>query len=380
VDTEFDLAPDLQRKVNDVRGKGGIEAVRISIERFSEAFTRNKEMLNKSDRMLKEVDPTILSNERKIKYTKLSVMIAKQRELIYDTLCVQEDVRQKIENNCNGLELLSKSTSHLREMFRAFGVDVSGSFILTKLETLGDALSTISLEIQSIETELNANSFDIREQILHALTAGGTIEASDASRFLKESIQPFQQKISENIKQQHALICEISEAHQKFRDEFGSEISQRNHIVEKIKSAYESFQDVYSNLKVGQDWNKNLAKNFIVLENQISEFCDEPDFKRKDTVVSTAENTQMFASPQMFALPPMMHPQFMHAQFAPPPFAYPQLNPYQAPQMPSATIHVHTGNSGVETSISVPPSNKEKPVNEESKEKERNLEDMTQDK
>lgn len=278
------LPPSLLEKANDLRDKGGIQSIRSLIEELPESLTRNKEILDETERMLKEEQESDqqLRGQFKERWTrtpsdKLNEMFrtsaAKYREIINNALAADRVVRQKFEENSHGIELLSKSPSDLHQSIPAGGGSVSNGPAVMKLRSLMDAVETIKVERDVIESELKSATVDMKDQFLRALAQDGAIDPNLAISHVGKSLSPLQKQVVESIGRQQTLIQDIQEGHQHFTAECGSGTNQRDQILSQLASAYDIFTELQHNLKEGTKFYSDLTQLLIVFQNKVSDFC-----------------------------------------------------------------------------------------------------------
>lgn len=301
------LPPSLLEKANDLRDKGGIQSIRTLIEELPESLTRNKEILDETERMLQEEQASDqqLRAQFKERWTrtnseKLNEMFrtsaAKYREIINNAITADKVVRQKFEENSRGIELLSKPPSELHQAIPAGGGSVNDGPAVMKLRSLMDAVETIKVERDVIESELKSATVDMKDQFLRALALDGAIDPNMAISHVGKSLNPLQKQVVDSISRQTSLIQDIQDAHQRFTAECGSGTNQRDQLMSQLASAYDIFTELQHNLKEGTKFYNDLTQLLIVFQNKVSDFCfarkTEKDELLKDL---TAESSRQAA-------------------------------------------------------------------------------------
>ena len=308
------LPPSLLEKASDLREKGGIQSVRKLIEELPESLTRNKEILDETERMLSEEQQSDsqLRNQFKEKWTrtnseKLNEMFrtsaAKYREIIDNAIAADRVVRQKFEDNSRGIELLSKSPSELHQAIPAGGGSVSNSPAVTRLRTLMEAVETIKVERDVIESELKSATVDMKDQFLKALAQDGAIDPALAVSHVGKSLNPLQKQTAESIARQQTIVHDVQQAHQQFTAEAGSGTNQRDQLLSQLASAYDIFTELQHNLKEGTKFYNDLTQLLIVFQNKVSDFCFARKTEKEELMKDLTAETSRQASGGIPSIP-----------------------------------------------------------------------------
>ena len=301
------LPPSLLEKANDLRDKGGIQSIRKLIEELPESLTRNKEILDETERMLKEEQESDqqLRNQFKERWTRTSseklnemfrTSAAKYREIINNAITADKVVRQKFEDNSHGIELLSKSPSELHQAIPAGRGSINNGPSVTKLRSLMEAVETIKTERDVIESELKSATVDMKDQFLRALAQDGAIDPNIAISHVGKSLSPLQKQVAESIDRQQTLIQDIQAAHHNFTAECGSGTNQRDQLMSQLASAYDIFTELQHNLKEGTKFYNDLTQLLIVFQNKVSDFCFARKTEKEELLKDlTAESSRQAA-------------------------------------------------------------------------------------
>lgn len=301
------LPPSLLEKANELRDKGGIQSIKTLIEELPESLTRNKEILDETERMLKEEQESDhqLRSQFKERWTRTSseklnemfrTSASKYREIINNAITADKVVRQKFEENSHGIELLSKSPSELHQSIPAGAGCVSNSPAVARLRELMETVETVKAERDVIEAELKSATIDMKDQFLRALAQDGAVDPSNVVTHVGKSLNPLQKQVIESVNKQQSLIQNIQQAHQQFTNDCGSGSNQRDQLLSQLASAYDIFTELQHNLKEGTKFYNDLTQLLIVFQNKVSDFCfarkTEKDELLKDL---TAESSRQAA-------------------------------------------------------------------------------------
>jgi programmed cell death 6-interacting protein len=301
------LPPSLLEKANDLRDKGGIQSIHTLIEELPESLTRNKEILDETDRMLKEEQDSDnqLRGQFRERWTRTSsdklnemfrTSVSKYREIINNAVTADKVVRQKFEDNSHGIGLLSKSPSELHQAIPAGSGSVNDGPAVRKLRTLMDSVETIKAERDVIESELKSATVDMKDQFLQALAADGAIDPNMAISHVGKSLNPLQKQVVDSIARQQTLVQDIQQSHQEFTVECGSGTNKRDQLMSQLASAYDIFTELQHNLKEGTKFYNDLTQLLIVFQNKVSDFCFARKTEKEELMKDlTAESSRQAA-------------------------------------------------------------------------------------
>lgn len=278
------IPPSLLEKANEVREKGGIDSIRKLIDDLPESLTRNREILDETEKMLNEEEQSDqqLRNQFKERWTRTKsetlngmfrTSVSKYREIINNAVSADKVVRQKFEANTSYVELLSKSPNELAAAIPAGGDDVRSSSAVLRLRQLMEGVETLKAERDVIESELKSATVDMKDQFLRALAEDGAIDPTTVVAHVGKSLAPLSKQAADSKSRQQTLIQDIQEAHQKFMAESGAGSNQRDQLLSHLATAYDTFTELQHNLKEGTKFYNDLTQLLIVFQNKVSDFC-----------------------------------------------------------------------------------------------------------
>ncbi|XP_061390157.1 programmed cell death 6-interacting protein [Musca vetustissima] len=305
------VPPSLIEKANEVREKGGIDALNAHLKELPELLNRNREILDETERMLDEErdSDNQLRSQFKEKWTriasdKLTEMFRtnakKYREVINNAVAADKIVRERFEKNQKGIELLSLPIDQLQQAMPASGGSVDPNCAsVQKLKQLMEAVETIKAERDVIESELKSATFDMKNEFLEALRKDGAIDEPALSlKRIGETLQPLQQQIKDSIERQQALVSDIQIAHSEFVSETGTSSTSRDALCQELATAYDSFIILLGNLKEGTKFYNDLTELLVVFQNKISDFCFARKTEKEELLKDlTTESSRQAAGP-----------------------------------------------------------------------------------
>lgn len=278
------LPPSLLEKANGVRDQGGIALIRKLIDDLPESLTRNKEILDETEKMLNEEEHSDeqLRGQFKERWTRtksdqLNGMfrssVSKYREIINNAITADKVVRQKFDNNASYMDLLSKSAGEIQSSIPAGGDSVRNSPAVQRLRQLMEGVETLKAERDVIESELKSATIDMKDQFLQALAQDGAIDPANVVSHVGKKLSPLQKQTADSVSRQIALIQDIQTAHQQFTAESGSGNNQRDQFLTHLATAYDTFTELKHNLNEGTKFYNDLTQLLIVFQNKVSDFC-----------------------------------------------------------------------------------------------------------
>lgn len=171
------------------------------------------------------------------------------------------------------MELLSKPPGELHQAIPASSGSVNNSPSVMKLRHLMEAVETIKVERDVIESELKSATVDMKDQFLQALAHDGAIDPASVVSHVGKALTPLQKQVLDSINRQQTIIQDIQEAHAAFTHECGTGSNQRDQILTQLASAYDQFTELQHNLKEGSKFYSDLTQLLIVFQNKVSDFC-----------------------------------------------------------------------------------------------------------
>lgn len=281
------LPPSLLEKAKDVSEKGGYESINNLMNEMPELLTRNREILDETERMMNEErdSDNQLRAQFKDKWTrnhsdKLTEMFRsnaqKYRKVINDAIEADKIVRQKFEKNVKGIQLLSMSPAEIQSAIpRAGGnSDASNSSAAKRLRVLMESVETIKAERDAIESELKSAIFNMKDEFISALAKDGAInEPAISLAEIGKVMSPLQKQVQDSIQRQQTLIIDVQQTHVAFAAETGSQGNSRDALLQEMATAYDNFIELQSNLKEGTKFYNDLTNLLVVFQNKISDYC-----------------------------------------------------------------------------------------------------------
>lgn len=267
-----------------VRDAGGIRALEASMKELPDLLQRNKELLDESERMLREERQSDdqLRDQFKERWKRIpsarlteqfTVNLQKYREIINNAVTADKVVREKYENHKEGMEILSLDENELARAVPQ-GSAVQESNVVLQLRKLMEDVETLKAERDTIESEFKSAVNDMKTTFLSALAKDGAIDEPNISvENLGKCYGPLQKQVRENIARQEKLVADIQNCHTEFTNEQAGAGSSRETMLCKLASAHDAFKDLKSNLTEGAKFYNDLTQLLVVFQNKISDFC-----------------------------------------------------------------------------------------------------------
>ena len=279
-----ELPQSLLEKAQYVKEAGGIKALESYMKELPDLLQRNKELLDECERILQEERESDdqLREQFKERWTRIpsarlteqfTVNLRKYREIINNAVTADKVVREKYENQREGMEILSSTEGDLINAVPA-GSAVQESNIVAKLRKLMEDVETLKAERDVIESELKSATTDMKTTFLSALAKDGAIDEPNLSvESIGKTYGPLQKQVRESVARQEQLIAEIQRCHAEFTAEQSGSGSSREAMLCKLAAAYDSFKELKDNLNEGIKFYNDLTQLLVVFQNKISDFC-----------------------------------------------------------------------------------------------------------
>ncbi|XP_030370713.1 programmed cell death 6-interacting protein isoform X1 [Scaptodrosophila lebanonensis] len=315
-DSGCGLPPSLREKANEVRSKGGIENVQTLLKDLPDLLSRNREILDETERLLDEErdSDNQLRAQFKERWTRISsdkltemfrTNAKKYREVINNAIEADKVVRQKFEANQKGIELLSLPPEQIQQSLPSASgsVDPNCSSV-QRLKQLMEAVETIKAERDATEAELKSATFNMKDEFLHALQKDGAIDEPALSLArIGQVLNPLQSQVKESVERQQTLVADIQNAHATFVSETGNCGSSRDKLYKELATAYDSYIELSGNLQEGTKFYNDLTQLLVVFQNKISDFCFARKTEKEELLKDLTTESSRQAPPATPALP-----------------------------------------------------------------------------
>lgn len=267
-----------------VRNAGGIQALEASMNELPDLLQRNRDILDETVKMLDEErdSDNQLREQFKERWTRtpsnklteqLRSNAGKYSLIIDNAITADKTVREKFNNNKEGMEILSLSENQLSTVIPS-GSAVQESRAVQNLRNLMEEVETLKAERDVIESELKSTSFDMKSSFLSALAKDGAIDEPNLSvENIGKIYGPLTSQIRDSSVRQDNLISNIQSAHSEFTREQSGSGSSRETMLCKLASAYDAFKELKNNLQEGAKFYNDLTQVLVVFQNKISDFC-----------------------------------------------------------------------------------------------------------
>ncbi|ALC45750.1 ALiX [Drosophila busckii] len=315
-DSNSGLPPSLREKANEVRGKGGIEHVQTMLKDLPELLSRNREILDETERLLDEErdSDNQLRGQFKERWTRLSsdkltemfrTNAKKYREVITNAIEADKVVRQKFEANQKGIELLSMPPEQIQQSLPSASGSVDPNCTsVQRLKQLMEAVETIKAERDAVESELKSATFNMKNEFLQALQKDGAIDEPALSLArIGQVLSPLQTQVKESTERQQTLVADIQSAHAAFSTETGSCGNSRDKLYKELATAYDSFVELSGNLQEGTKFYNDLTQLLVVFQNKISDFVFARKTEKEELLKDLTTESSRQAPPATPALP-----------------------------------------------------------------------------
>ncbi|XP_037071951.1 programmed cell death 6-interacting protein-like [Pollicipes pollicipes] len=302
------LPASIREKAATVRGDGGLQAIQAQLDDLPELLTRNKEILEETQRMLDEeaASDDQLRGQFAAKWTrtpsaKLTESFqqngAKYRQILANAVQADAVVRAKFDANRAGIELLSRPEAELVAATPRgeAGVD-GGSPAAQRLRALMERVDAIKSDRDALECQLKSATTDLKAKFLEGLQADGAVsESAISEETLATTYGPLRTAAAESLRKQEELLAEVQEANTEFVAQRGSGGSSRDTLFKDLATAHDVFTELRGNLKEGLKFYNDLTQLLLTFQNKVSDFCfarkTEKEELMKDMTSTLANQT-----------------------------------------------------------------------------------------
>ncbi|XP_054279937.1 programmed cell death 6-interacting protein isoform X2 [Macrosteles quadrilineatus] len=285
-----ELPPSLVSKASAVQERGGITAINNMLRELPDLLTRNREILDETERMLndeKQSDDQ-LRDQFKDKWNRIPssrltetfrTNMEKYRTILNNAAQADKTVRDKYEAHKRGMELLSEGPAVMAASVpHAGGASPtnSNSSSAGRLRLLMDQVETMKAERDAIECELKSASVDMKETFLAALHDGNINEHALTVETLGRAYGPLQHQVKDSLNKQEGILAEIQKTNTDFvaeRSGQGHAAQRREAVLKELAAAHDAYMELMNNLQEGTKFYNSLTEILLAFQNKVSDFC-----------------------------------------------------------------------------------------------------------
>jgi len=288
----------IRQKSSKVKACGGSVSIQTKITELPSLYSRNDEILNETERILKEEKSTDdnLRAQFKEKWTRLaseklttplSQEIGKYRSILQNALSADNLVKSKFENNKHGIDLLSKPENELKEAIPGIGNlgGAQNSNTVKELRELVNRTQEIKVEREKLEKSFKDVRFDMSGEFLQSMSGSDVVNEEQVSKAkIEELLGPLKIKVSQSIAEQESIMEKVQTLNNKFIQEKsgGSGTSERDNVLKTLATAYDVFLELEGNLKEGMKFYNDLTPILCRLQQRVNDFCFARQTEKED--------------------------------------------------------------------------------------------------
>ncbi|UJR13652.1 hypothetical protein I4U23_000664 [Adineta vaga] len=293
------IPPSLIEKANEIKRQGGISTLERMVSELPTALSRNKEILDETNRMLddEERGDTELRSQFKERWTRtisstltvpLRTEAKKYMDIIQNAINADKIVQDKYRMNRDCVVLLSKQTHEIaNELPSASAAGaLRDTYAVKELHRLMDTVAGVKAEREVIESELkNTDSDSVRARLIAAFQQGShTDENSVVVNEIESIYAPLRQQVNESVSRQENLVENIRRANQQFQNEKQGNASteMREEMMKNLARAYDAFQELLNNLREGTKFYNDLTPLLLKFQNKVSDFVFARKTEKED--------------------------------------------------------------------------------------------------
>ena len=280
-----EIPQSLRDKSQAVITAGGPDSIRKMITELPELLTRNTEILEECERLLREEkdSDTQLRDQFKEKWTRTSsdkltssfdTNAQKYRTIINNAKDADKVVKEKFETHKEYIELLAKGANNMENSLPAGSNQVKGGPTASRLKSLCEDIETIKAERQVIEAEFKNTDPEMKNTFLNIHAKEGVINEQELSNeTLNRAFGSLIEQIEDSLKRQESILKEMTEMNEKFVKENGGNTSgQRDEIMKKLAAAHDAFFELQKHLQEGTKFYNDLTQLLVTFQSKVKYF------------------------------------------------------------------------------------------------------------
>jgi len=284
-----EIPQSLREKSQAVINAGGPDSIKKLIHELPELLTRNTELLDECDRLLREERESDeqLRTQFKEKWTRTSsdkltgsfnTNAQKYRTIINNAKDADKVVRDKFDSHSEHINLLAQGSNSIEgKMPGASGSsDTSNSPNAAKLKALCESVETLKAERQAIEAEIKGTNPDMKNVFLTTHGQEGAINEEEMSKeTLDRAFSGLIHQVNDSIQRQEGILKEMTEVNGKFLGEKGGKDNgnARDDMLKKLAAGHDAFFELQKHLQEGTKFYNDLTQLLVTFQNKVSDYC-----------------------------------------------------------------------------------------------------------
>jgi len=311
-----ELPQSLKDKADSVKDAGGADTLVKLVQELPELLTRNTEILDESERLLKEEKDSDdkLRSQYKERWSrtpsdKLTATFnqnaQKYRTIINNATQADNVVKDKFQTHRDNIEAMTGGAAGLQTIVpnSAGGGGGSGATlpIARTLREQMDQVEAIKNAREVIESELKNAKPEMRNVFLEAYHKDGVIPEQISTESLARVFGPLQNQVEDSIKNQETLMEQVQKNYEVFTQQSGGSDNSRDEKMKQLAAAHDAYFELKGNLQEGMKFYNDLTQLLVTFQTKVNDFCfarkTEKDELLKDLTTAMSSLT-MAPTPQ----------------------------------------------------------------------------------
>lgn len=337
------VPPSLLEKAQQLKDKGGLNAIDTAMQNLPDLLQRNQEIIDETLRMLdneqnedKQMRDHFKERWSRTPSDKLTQQLReegiKYKGILSNATSADSVVKEKYNTHRRGMEILSKSESEIAASLPkgdAVAASGAGSQHIRELQDLMLQVEQTKTQRNKLEEEFKGATVDMQSKFLQALAAEGFLDSEKhINTNLDELYGPLRTEVAEILENQNTLIEKIQEANNGFNEAKQGHVGQRDQLLKDLAAAFDAYIELSANLQEGTKFYNDLTNIMLKFQSKVNDFV----FARKTEKDDLSKDLQQQATKGTAAPPPTV-PDYQAPQRQPPP----QRPPLPRPQAPVPT-------------------------------------------
>lgn len=258
------LPTTLKRQWEAVRERGGVQELRRLKSELPELLVRNREILDETERMLREESQSDESLRTRFgaRWTRSPSAVLtdsfrssldKYRQVIQNAVQADEVVSRKFEQYEDGILALSGSEDELVSGLPA------GEGGHAEEKGAANAVRGLLTEMEKLKTE--------REALEAELLAPAVVGSDETP---ESSLAPLSTRVRSSLSEQESLMDRFRAAQSRLPTRTAT---GREQAVSQLSAAHDAYRELHANLQEGNKFYNDLTHMLLAFQNKVSDYC-----------------------------------------------------------------------------------------------------------